>query len=122
MPRPRKCRWIEALPSVRYFKPQGVPLRFLNEIALAVEGLEALRLADVEGLDQETAAAQMKVSRPTFTRVLAEARQAVAKALVAGWAIRVEGGNFVLAGEAEGGRPRAGGLGRGCCRRGCVNE
>jgi len=35
MPRPRKCRWIEALPSVRYFKPQGVPLRFLNEVALA---------------------------------------------------------------------------------------
>jgi len=104
------------LPNVRYFKPQGVPLRFLDEIALAVEGLEALRLADVEGLDQETAAAQMKVSRPTFTRVLAEARQTVAKALVAGWAIRVEGGNFVWAGQAEGGPPLAGGPGCGCRR------
>lgn len=116
MPRPRKCRWIQALPSIRYFKPQGVPLRFLSEIALAVDGLEALRLADVEGLDQETAAAQMKVSRPTFTRILAEARRVVAKALVQGWAIRVEGGHFAIADEAETEPPRTGGPGRGCRR------
>jgi len=122
MPRPRKCRWIEALPDVRYFKPQGVPLRFASETVLAVEGLEALRLADVEGLDQETAAERMKVSRPTFTRILAEARRAVAEALVNGWAIRVEGGHFVVAGEAEGEMPQGGGPGRGRRRRGRGNE
>jgi predicted DNA-binding protein (UPF0251 family) len=117
MPRPRKCRRVQGQPAVGLFKPQGVPLSGLRGVVLPVEGLEALRLSDVEGLDQEAAAAMMNVSRPTFSRVLGEARSIVAKALVNGWAIRIEGGDFELVtgqgGGGRGGRGHGGGRGRG---------
>lgn len=51
---------------------------------MPVEGLEAIRLSDFQGLDQETAARMMNISRQTFGRVLAEARAIVADALVMG--------------------------------------
>ena len=51
-------------------------------INLAVEELEAIRLKDLRGLDQESCAVRMKISRPTFHRVLSSARLKVAKALV----------------------------------------
>ena len=99
MPRQRRLRRVAGVPAAAYFKPQGTPLRGIEEIVLAVEGLEALRLADLEGLSTEEAAAHMAVSRHTFGRVLAEARQAVARALVGGLALRIEGGNYRLAGD-----------------------
>jgi predicted DNA-binding protein (UPF0251 family) len=82
-------------------------------VILPVEGLEALRLVDVEALDQETAAGKMGISRPTFSRVLAEARKTVAKALVNGWAIRIEGGDYELAAGPDLGPGVRGGPGRG---------
>ncbi len=96
MPRPRKCRRIEQEPSIRYFKPRGVPLTALAEVCLPVEGLEALRLADVEGESMEAAALRMQVSRHTFGRILADARAKVAEALVYGRALRIEGGDYAL--------------------------
>ena len=92
-----------------FFKPQGVPLQQLKGLTLSVDGLEALRLADAEGLDQETAAAMMDISRPTFSRLVGEARATVAKALVNGWAIRIEGGDFEMTAPAS---PGQGGQGR----------
>lgn len=62
------------------------------ETVLPLDGLEALRLADVEGLEQVDAAARMGISRSTFSRLLAEARSTVATALTQGWAIRIDGG------------------------------
>ena len=50
--RPRCLRRIEKEPDVTYFKPRGVPLRELEVIILRVEGLEAIRLVDLEGKDQ----------------------------------------------------------------------
>ncbi|MCR4426676.1 MAG: DUF134 domain-containing protein [Firmicutes bacterium] len=97
MPRPPKFRRVELLPQVTVFKPAGVPLRELVEEVLTVEELEAIRLKDMEGLEQEQCAERMQVSRPTFQRVLVAARQKVARALVEGRAIRVEGGNYRLA-------------------------
>jgi predicted DNA-binding protein (UPF0251 family) len=84
------------MPQVTYFKPAGVPARLLEAVALSVEELEAIRLKDVEGLQQEECAERMRVSRPTFHRVLESARQKVADALINGKAVRVEGGNFAL--------------------------
>ena len=60
----------------------GVPAGDKETINLAVEELEAIRLKDLEGLDQESCAVRMKISRPTFHRVLSSARLKVAKALV----------------------------------------
>lgn len=97
MPRPLKYRRVAFLPNVTYFKPAGVPLRILEEVVLSVEEAEAIRLKDLEGLEQEEGAEKMKVSRPTFQRVLASARQKIANALLNGKAIRIEGGSFEMA-------------------------
>lgn len=96
MPRTPKCRRVEFLPQTTYFKPAGVPLNELEEVVLAVEELEAIRLKDLEGLEQEDCAARMEVSRPTFFRILNSARAKIAEALINGKAIRVEGGCFRL--------------------------
>jgi predicted DNA-binding protein (UPF0251 family) len=101
MPRPPKCRIVDQEPSVTYFKPRGIPLRHLNEVTLKVEGLEALRLCDVEGLDQDASALRMGISRQTFGRILALARKTVATAIVAGCGLRIEGGNYLLADETK---------------------
>ncbi len=83
-------------PKVDYFKPRGVPLRELAEVRLSVEELEALRLVEIENLEHEKAAALMNISRQTFGRVLSAARQAVARAVVLGQALRIEGGDYAL--------------------------
>jgi len=80
--RPEKLRKVGCGPEGRAFKPVGRPADELEIEELRLDELEALRLADLEGLYQETAAARMGVSRPTFARILARARAAVARALV----------------------------------------
>ena len=97
MPRLPKCRRVAFLPSVTYFKPAGIPLRSLSEVQISVEEAEAIRLKDLEGLGQEEGAKRMNISRPTFQRVLASARQKMADALLNGKAIRIEGGSFEMA-------------------------
>src|SRR4030066_298945 len=94
MSRPFKCRRVAYMPDVTYFKPAGIPLRDLEEVRLSIEEAEALRLKDLEGLEQEQGAEKMNISRPTFQRILASARQKVADALLNGKAIRIDGGNF----------------------------
>ncbi|MDD3030574.1 MAG: DUF134 domain-containing protein [Alphaproteobacteria bacterium] len=96
MVRPRKCRRISINPLARFYKPQGIPVRQLRVVCLKEEELEALSLADIKEMDHESAAALMNVSRSTFSRILAEARKAVATALVYGAALKIEGGNFDL--------------------------
>jgi predicted DNA-binding protein (UPF0251 family) len=66
----------------------------LEEVVLAVEELEALRLADLDGLYQDKAADQMGVSRATFGRIVEAARRKVSEALVLGKALRIEGGDY----------------------------
>lgn len=100
MPRPRICRKVSGTPKATYFKPRGIPLSDLGEAYLTVEGLEALRLADLESLTTTEAAARMEVSRHTFGRLLAEARRAVADALVNALALRIEGGEYSVTDEA----------------------
>ncbi|MFC1912013.1 DUF134 domain-containing protein [Chloroflexota bacterium] len=97
MSRPPKYRRVAFLPNVTYFKPAGIPLRALEEVQLSVEEAEAIRLKDLEGLEQEEGAERMNISRPTFQRVLASARQKMADALLNGKAIRIEGGSFEMA-------------------------
>lgn len=70
---------------------------------MTLDEFEALRLADLDGLYQEKAAAEMNVSRPTFSRIIASARLKVADALVHGKALRIEGGPVQV-------------VGRRCCR------
>jgi len=74
----------------------------LDEVSLSYEGHEALRFADLEGLNQEEAARSMGVSRHTFGRILADARRAVAEAVIEGMALRIQGGDYVVAGCRRG--------------------
>jgi uncharacterized protein len=90
MTRPKKFRCIACKPNSLYFKPRGIPLTDLEESVIRLDELEALRLADVEGLYHEEAALRMKVSRATFGRVLSEARHKVAEAILQGRALRIE--------------------------------
>lgn len=96
MPRKPRCRKVESEPEVRYFKPQGIPVANLEEVVLKVEELEAVRLKDLMNLEQEDCARMMRVSRPTFQRILASAHAGIADALINGKALRIEGGNYCL--------------------------
>jgi predicted DNA-binding protein (UPF0251 family) len=71
-----------------------VPLDGLDRVTLLQDELEALRLADLEGLTQAEAAERMGVSRSTFQRMVARARRQVALALAEGRALQIEGGTF----------------------------
>lgn len=89
MGRPPKCRKLSCELAVYYFKPQGIPMRELEEIALELDEVEALRLADIEGLYQADAALRMGVSRQTFGKIISSAHQKVARALLHGKALRI---------------------------------
>ncbi len=99
MGRPEKLRKVGCAAEGRGFKPIGRPVRELEVEPLRLDELEALRLADLEGLYQETAAARMDVSRPTFARILARARKAVATALIEGKLLIVSDGPVVAASD-----------------------
>lgn len=96
MPRPTKPRWVEFYPEVTYFKPAGVRMRDLEEVSLGVDEVEALRLKDMVGLDQEACARRMNLAQSTFQRLLTSARSKVSSALIQGKALRIEGGNYLL--------------------------
>jgi len=130
MGRRKKKRFVQGMPEAVFFKPQGIPMRALSRQAISIEGFEAIRLVDCEGLMQQEAADKMGVSRPTLSRILSEARKGVAMALTNGWAIEIEGGAYHIADDEpkwecpkeqgdktmpgmDGTGPRAGGRGQG---------
>ena len=90
MPRPKKPRKVRFNPNIYYFKPRGVPLRVLEEVELKSDEVEALKLHDVDELDQKEAAKRMKISQPTFGRILNSAYKNIAEAIIFGKAIRIE--------------------------------
>jgi len=90
MPKHKIPRCVCFNPGVTYFKPRGIPLRLLEEVVLMPDEVEALKLYEVDGLEQTESAEKMKVSQPTFARILASANKKVAKALIGGKAIRIE--------------------------------
>jgi predicted DNA-binding protein (UPF0251 family) len=96
MPRPGKFRRICCKPAANYYKPRGIPLSVLEQINLTFDELEAMRLADLEGLYQEKAAEQMNVSRQTFGRIIDSAHKKIADALVNGKALSIEGGRIEM--------------------------
>jgi len=98
MPRPRICRKVCFQPNVTYFKPAGIGMINLEESILMVDEFEAVRLKDLEGLEQETAAKRMDISQPTFHRLILSARKKIADAIVNGKAIKIEGGVYKMAG------------------------
>ena len=89
MPRPRLCRKIKFNTDITYFKPQGVPMRYLEVIELTTEEAEALRLRNIKDLEQEEAAKKMNTSQSTYQRILSSAYKKITKALIEGKAIKI---------------------------------
>ncbi|MGR5149130.1 DUF134 domain-containing protein [Photobacterium alginatilyticum] len=90
MPRPKIHRRIGCRPAYSCFKPNGVPMSQLESIALAPDELEAIRLVDLDGLQQQAAAEKLGVSRQTLGNIVARARHKVALALVKGRALELQ--------------------------------
>jgi len=90
--RPKKTRWVKCVPGERCFKPQCKPLNKLNCVCLSLDEFEAVRLACLKELKQVDAAKLMRVSRPTFSRIITSAHKKIADALVNIKAIKIEGG------------------------------
>jgi predicted DNA-binding protein (UPF0251 family) len=92
VPRPKKDRYCQAFDGDPVFKPRSIPMTELITNELRLSELEALRLCDLEGLDQEEAGRRMRVSRGTVQRLLKSARHKVAHTLVNNQALVIRKG------------------------------
>ncbi|MCX5704484.1 MAG: DUF134 domain-containing protein [Candidatus Omnitrophica bacterium] len=99
--RPKKTRWVKCIPGERCFKPLCKPLSKLEDVYLTLDEFEAVRLACLEGLRQVDAAKRLKISRPTFSRILTSAQRKIADGLVNIKAIRIEGGCCKVGGRSK---------------------
>ena len=84
MARPRRTRRIFFQPNVTYFKPAGTPMIGLKETVLSFDELEAMRLIDSDGLEQNNAGKKMKISQPTLSRLLRAGRKKLVDAIIQG--------------------------------------
>jgi len=98
--RPEKYRIVRVDPRISQFSPRGRPGR-PDEIELAMDEFEAIRLADLMGLNQEKAAVSMHISQQTFSRILKRAHKAIADAIVQGKIIKIRGGHYVISSEPK---------------------
>lgn len=87
MPRQKKMRFCRGVEGYNLYKPAGVPLSQIEVTELGLDELEAIRLCDMEGKQQEEAADAMGVSRGTIQRLLETGRHKVIAALVHGKAL-----------------------------------
>ncbi len=94
MARRKRCRIIKGPPKYNSFKPKGVPSNQIKQIKISLDEYESIRLADNEGYDHNFAAEKIGVSRSVFSRLVKSARAKIAKALVDGYEILIEGGEY----------------------------
>lgn len=93
MSRPKNNRIVHEPPLFSAFKPIGVKASELDPVLLSLDEFEALRLADNLGLSHEEAAEEMGISRPTFTRLIEDARKKLSDFLISGKVLSIEGGS-----------------------------
>ena len=111
MPRPRKWRKVCGLPDCNQFGPLNMVVSSNEHITMTVDEYETIRLIDLEGYTQEECARQMNIARTTVQGIYNDARQKLAKSLVNGEVLHIEGGEYHLCEEHKNG------CGRGCCNR-----
>jgi uncharacterized protein len=99
MPRPRKCRKVCCLPKSTLFGPLNTADRDINTIVMTIDEYETIRLIDLEGMMQEECAEKMDVARTTVQRIYNDARLKLAKSLVNGDILKIEGGDYKLCEE-----------------------
>jgi len=92
MARPVKRRRICCAPRHASFGPLGKASG--QEIELALEEYEAVRLIDLLGRTQEECAAQMGIGRTTVQNIYDRARRKIAAALVCAHRLKIAGGAY----------------------------
>lgn len=105
MARPSKCRSVCRMPGCKQFIPASLEHNPIS-ILLSIEEYEAIRLIDYSGMSQQEAAEQMNASRTTIQALYAEARKKIARFLVEGAFLSIEGGNYELCSQKK-----------ACCRQ-----
>ena len=118
MPRPRKCRKVCCLPKTNEFLPSSGGS---SSVTMTVDEYESIRLIDLEGFSQEECAAFMQVARTTVQQIYNAARSKIAKAIVNGAALRIEGGEYQLCDGKENHCGRGGCKGH-CHKGGCGSK
>lgn len=98
--RPKKYRRVQKYPRISRFSPRGKAGR-PDEVDLAMEEFESVRLADYLALSQKEAAKLMHLSQPTFSRILRKAHKTVADVLVSGKIIKIQGGQYVISSKND---------------------
>lgn len=96
MPRPKKCRKVCCLPRVSEFLPAENAGGEGETVIVTVDEYEAVRLIDHEGFSQEECSGYMKIARTTVQQIYDSARGKIARALVEGLPLRIEGGSYRL--------------------------
>ncbi len=93
MARPVKCRRICHYPQVSEFYPaEGSTDE--QPVIVTLDELETIRLIDKMGLSQEQCSACMQIARTTVQKIYESARLKIATALVEGYSLRIEGGDY----------------------------
>lgn len=99
--RPKKTRWIKCKPGEKCFRPLCKPLNSMEGVFLTLDEFEAVRLHDLNKLKQEESSRKMRISRPTFSRILSSAHRKIGDALVNIKAIKIEGGCCRITGSRK---------------------
>lgn len=114
MPRNRKMRYCRKIDGFNLYKPSGIPLSQMEIVELGLDELEAMRLCDLDGMQQEEAADAMRISRGTVQRLLEVGRRKTLDALVHGKALSLADADHVcISPPAEPPRGRGGRWGGG---------
>lgn len=92
MPRPNKEKKVCRMPACREFYSGG--RAEAHQIQMTVEEYETVRLIDYMGCSQEECAAWMEVGRATVQAMYTEARKKIARFLVEGASLKIDGGSY----------------------------
>ena len=95
MARPSKTRLVCRIPHCQEFNPANSTDASIT-LLLTLEEYETIRLMDYCGNSQQEAADQMGISRGTLQAIYAEARRKLARFLVEGTQLKIEGGSYEL--------------------------
>ncbi|MEA2050526.1 MAG: DUF134 domain-containing protein [Campylobacterota bacterium] len=88
MGRDKNKRTINFKPKYKTYIPEQEKISGITNIQ--DDEIEAIYLMDVLGLYQEDAAKSMGVSRPTFTRIIKNARKKLSTAIISGHKINIQ--------------------------------
>ena len=92
MGRITRRRWVNEPPNNKYFS--DIDKTSDECIILTLAEFEAMRLKHYINLNQQNSAQSMRISQPTFSRILDAAHKKIIQALMEGKALKVSGGTF----------------------------